>query len=83
MKKWLIGTAVLVAIVLLAGGAYFYALKEAWIHYNEYDIRTEGTLRVGDLAPDLELESSDGSGPRKLSDLFQLKPLVLIFGSYT
>jgi hypothetical protein len=83
MRRWLIGIAVLVAIVLLAGGAYFYALKEAWIRYNEYDIRTEGTLRVGDLAPDLELQSADGSGPRKLSDLFQEKPLVLVFGSYT
>ena len=82
MKKWLIGIAVLVAVAALAGQGYYYALERAWILYNEYDIRSEGLLRVGDLAPDLELASADG-GTQKLSDLFKQKPLVLIFGSYT
>ena len=59
------------------------ALKRAWIRYNEYDIRSEGSLAVGDLAPDLELASADGSGPKKISDLYREKPLVLVFGSYT
>ncbi len=82
MKKWLIGIVVLVAVAALAGRGYYYALEKAWILYNEYDIRSEGLLRVGDLAPDLELASADG-GTQKLSDLFKQKPLVLIFGSYT
>ncbi len=82
MKKWLIGLAVLVAVAALASQGYYYALGKAWILYNEYDIRSEGTLGVGDLAPDLELASADG-GTQKLSDLFKQKPLVLIFGSYT
>ncbi len=82
MKKWLIGIAVLVAVAALAGQGYYYGLEKAWILYNEYDIRSEGTLRVGDLAPDLELASAEG-GTQKLSDLFKQKPLVLIFGSYT
>ena len=82
MKKWLIGIAVLVAFAALASQGYYYALEKAWIRYNEYDIRSEGMLRVGDLAPDLELGSLDG-GTQKLSDLFKQKPLVLIFGSYT
>jgi hypothetical protein len=77
---------VLAAILVLGGvvaSGYFYALKKGWILFNEYDIRSEGTLRVGDLAPDLVLESADGNGPQKLSDLFREKPLVLVFGSYT
>ncbi len=82
MKKWLIGIAALVAVVALAWQGYYYALEKVWIRYNEYDIRSEGMLRVGDLAPDLELASADG-GTQKLSDLFKQKPLVLIFGSYT
>ena len=75
-----------VAVVLVAGGSlwgYFYAMKKAWIRYNEYDIRTEGQLRVGDLVPDLELERSDGSGRERLSDYYAAKPTVLAFGSYT
>ena len=82
MKKWLIGIAIVAGVAALASQGYYYALKKAWIVYNEYDIRSEGTLRVGDLAPDLELASADG-GTQKLSDLFKQKPLVLIFGSYT
>ena len=83
MKKLVIGIAALVAVVLLGRSAYYYGLEKAWILYNEYDIRSEGVLRVGDLAPDLELASADGSGFQKLSDLFREKPLVLVFGSYT
>ena len=82
MKKWFIGIAIVAGVAGLAGWGYYYALEKAWILYNEYDIRSEGTLRVGDLAPDLELASADG-GTQKLSDLFKQKPLVLIFGSYT
>ena len=82
MKKWLIAVAIIAGLALVVSQGYFFALKKAWILYNEYDIRTEGTLRVGDLAPDLELASADG-GTQRLSDLFKQKPLVLIFGSYT
>ena len=58
-------------------------MKRAWIRYNEYDIRSEGSLKVGDLAPELELHSVDGSANRKISELYREKPLVLVFGSYT
>ncbi len=73
-----------IALVAAAGAwGYFEATKRAWIPINEYDIRSEGSLRVGDHAPDLELANADGSGPVLLSQLFADKPLVLVFGSYT
>ena len=87
MKKWLIRISVaLVVVVVLGGGlawGYLEAMKRAWIHYNEYDIRSEGTLRVGHLVPEFELATADGSGVRVLSDLYRERPLVLVFGSYT
>jgi hypothetical protein len=82
-RRWLTLSLLVVAMAALAGWGYYEAIKRAWIRYNEYDIRTEGSLSVGDLAPDLELETVDGSGPRKISDLYRERPLVLIFGSYT
>jgi hypothetical protein len=82
-KRWLKIGAVVLGLAALGAWGYYEALKRAWILYNEYDIRTEGSLKVGDLAPDLELHSVDGSGPRKISDLYREKPLVLVFGSYT
>jgi hypothetical protein len=82
-KRWLRWLLAAVAVLVLGGWGYFEALKRAWIRYNEYDIRSEGSLSVGDLAPDLELAAADGSGSRKISDLYREKPVVLVFGSYT
>ena len=42
-----------------------------------------GALRVGDPAPDFELDKLDKSGRIRLSDLTSRQPVVLIFGSYT
>lgn len=83
MRKWIgVGGAVLV-VAGLGGWGYFEAMKRAWIRINEYDIRTEGSLQVGDLAPDVELLTMDGGGTRRISELYAEKPLVLTFGSYT
>ena len=83
MKKW-IGALLAVCFVLALGGwGYGEATKRAWIHVNEYDIRSEGLLQVGDLAPDVELLTTDGSEPRRISELYADKALVLTFGSYT
>jgi len=76
-------SGLVLSIAALGAWGYYEALKRAWIRYNEYDIRSEGSLTVGDLAPDLELDAVDGSTKRKLSDLWRSRPLVLIFGSYT
>ncbi|MEE9217785.1 MAG: deiodinase-related protein, partial [Acidobacteriota bacterium] len=74
---------ILAALVVVGRWSYYEAIKRAWIRYNEYDLRSEGTLRVGDLAPDLEMRSVRSEAPVKLSDLYQDTPLVLVFGSYT
>ena len=70
----------------IAGVGYWglrQALAKGWIRAGQYDIRSEGILQVGDLAPDLSLEAVDGSGPRSLSEFYRDQPLVLVFGSYT
>ncbi len=82
-KNLLIGLGVVAGLGALGFWGYYEAMKRAWIHYNKWDIRSEGVLRVGDRAPGLELENVDGSGPRELADLYAKKPLVLVFGSYT
>jgi hypothetical protein len=48
-----------------------------------YDQRREGTLEVGDRAPDVTLVELDGVSETKLADRFGERPLVLIFGSFT
>src|SRR5215831_9596830 len=48
-----------------------------------YDQRSEGRLRVGDRAPDVELVALDGTGRVRLRDFVGGQPLVLVFGSYT
>jgi hypothetical protein len=76
-----------VVILAVSAGAFFVARREAmkrgYVKLGKYDIRSEGILQVGDLAPDLELERLDGSGRVRFSELHSDKPLVLLFGSYT
>lgn len=81
--------SITIAVVILAvsTGSFFLARREAmkrgYVKLGKYDIRSEGILQVGDLAPDLELERLDGSGRVKFSQLHSTRPLVLLFGSYT
>jgi hypothetical protein len=42
-----------------------------------------GTLRVGDLAPDFELDTLDRKARVRLGSLRGERPVVLVFGSYT
>jgi hypothetical protein len=87
MQKKSVRIAVIVVVALAVVGLGYLGRREAmkrnWIKINEYDIRSEGTLQVGDLAPDLELETADGNGAHKLSDFYRERPVVLAFGSYT
>jgi len=81
-KVLIVGAAVL-AVAALGGGAYMFAVRKAWIRYNQYDRRVEGRLRVGDVAPDLDLALYDGSSKHLSSFWGDGKPLFLVFGSCT
>ncbi len=50
----------------------------AW--QKEYDAKAPSE---GDLAPDFELFGVNGENPVRLSDFREVKPVALIFGSYT
>jgi hypothetical protein len=81
-KKILIGLGVLA--VLAAGGmTYMIGGPRNVIGMLRYDQRQEGTLRVGDKAPEVSLLALDGKTPVRLSEKLGGKPTVLIFGSFT
>jgi hypothetical protein len=39
--------------------------------------------KVGDIAPDFELQDVNGENPVRLSDYRNEKPVALVFGSFT
>lgn len=78
----MIGALIVVAIAAAGFFAYMKLVENGFIRYNKWDRRVRGSLRVGDLAPDLELTRYDGSRLR-LSSLWQKKPVILVFGSCT
>ena len=48
-----------------------------------WKIARGGPLSVGDPAPDFDLERQDHSGRVRLSGFRGVRPVVLVFGSYT
>jgi hypothetical protein len=67
-------------VVSYAPGPLIFALfpfKILWLEARN------GTLKVGDMAPDFDLATLDGKSRVKLSDYRGQKPVVLVFGSYT
>ena len=42
-----------------------------------------GSLAIGAAAPDFELARLQGSGVVRLSEEYRVKPVALVFGSYT
>ncbi len=76
------GTALGLAVAAGGAGAYLYLVRKGILRHNKYDRRGEGTLSVGQTAPDLKLEMFEGS-PVQLSGLWNEKPVLLIFGSCT
>jgi hypothetical protein len=82
LKKILIGLGVLVVV---AAGAFTYMIggPRNLIGMLRYDQRQEGSLKVGDPAPEVALLALDGQTPVKLSERLGGKPTVLVFGSFT
>lgn len=79
-RKILLG--VLAIVVLLAGVAVWQIGPRNVLGMLMYDQRREGTLKVGDKAPDVTLRSLEDQDVRLL-DRLGARPLVVIFGSYT
>ena len=80
MKKVLLGG---VALVVLAAGVMVAKIgPRNVIGMIRYDQRQEGTLKVGDRAPQAMLVSLDGKAGQPLLGTGE-KPTVLIFGSFT
>jgi len=81
-KKIAIGLGV-VALLALCGFTYMVGGPRNLIGMLRYDQRQEGTLKVGDRAPDVGLLALDGATPVRLTERLGGKPTVLIFGSFT
>jgi amino acid transporter len=81
-KKVLIGLGALV-VLAAAGMTYMIGGPRNVIGMLRYDQREEGTLKVGDRAPEVALLALDGKTPVKLSERLGGKPTVLVFGCFT
>jgi len=80
-KKVLLITVLLLAAV--AGALAWKIGPRNVVGMLRYDQRKEGSLKVGDRAPDVSLVSLDAKTPIRLSEHVGGKPLILVFGSYT
>jgi hypothetical protein len=81
-RKILIGAAIGIAVVAAGGFTYYELLKAGFVRYGKYDRRERGSLKVGGVAPDLDLAMYDGSSVR-LSQLWGAQPVFVVFGSCT
>ena len=81
-KKIALGLGIVVALAL---GAVTFMIggPRNLIGMLRYDQRQEGTLKVGDRAPDVARLALDGKTPVRLSERIGGMPTVLIFGSFT
>ena len=79
-----LGLVVLLGLVLAAGTFLLLRIgpRNVW-GMLRYDQREEGTLAVGDTAPDVALVALDGTARVQLLERLGGKPLVLVFGSFT
>jgi len=79
--------ALLAVLVLLVGAAAYAVISfgpRNIIGMLRYDQRQEGSLKVGDRAPDVDLLALDGKTLVPLKDsIGGGKPVVLVFGSFT
>lgn len=80
-QKLLIGVGLLV--VAAAALAAWRIGPRKIIGMIRYDQRQEGSLKLGDRAPDVALLALDGKSPVRVAESIGDKPLVLVFGSFT
>jgi len=84
---------ILLAVLIVGIGAsvyWFVAPKDDGAPLSEKDKiayyaaqQRVGDLKVGDKAPDFQLEAADGNSVVQLSSFEGKREVVLIFGSYT
>jgi len=81
---WRVAIGVAVLVLLLGAGLVMWVGPRNLIGYWKYGGQArEGTLRVGDVAPDVTLTSLDGSTSQRLGEWIGQRPVVLVFGSFT
>ena len=85
MKRKLRAFALVAGLAVIAAGAFVVTRigPRKVIGMLRYDQREDGSLRVGDRAPDVALLALDGTTRVHLRDRIGPKPLILLFGSYT
>jgi hypothetical protein len=86
LKKILLVLGATMALLLVAvvAVAFYLDVPRMLIGYMNYGHQVrEGTLKVGDAAPEVSLYALDGGAARPLSAWTGSKSLVLIFGSFT
>jgi hypothetical protein len=69
----------------LALGTELIATAQGWrMHELEWQLANDTkTPKVGDMAPDFELQDPSGKAAVRLSDFRGKRPVALVFGSYT
>ena len=83
--KWILISVALIAVAtfvllsFMAGSPkdVFYMVRYAFPHMHR------GNLKVGDQAPDARLVALDGSTRFHIRERTAVRPLVLVFGSFT
>lgn len=85
VMKWT-GIGLLAVLAIAFGvGCYFMGGPKDLYGFLRFALPQwhNGSLRVGEQAPDAELYSLDGHSTFRIRDRIGSRPLVLIFGSYT
>jgi len=73
-----------VILAFIAAGVAIYRIgPRNIIGMLRYDQRREGSLKLGDKAPDVSLRALHGGGQTSLLSYLAGKPLIVVFGSYT
>jgi hypothetical protein len=80
---WIVGTVLAVGVLGVAGWALVTIGPNNLWGMLRYDQREEGTLKVGDPAPDVVVAALDGKTDVHLAERMGARPLLIVFGSYT